>query len=157
MQRRDLFKIGAGAAVAARAAGAHRFFTEEEFRMVDELSEMIIPADEKSGGARAAKVAEFVDFHLAEAFEQAERDRWRRGLKKIDALSATMHGAGFLGGTPEQRAGVLSRISEGKDEFFRALKDATIHAYYTSKIGIHDELDYKGNVYQRGDYAGELP
>ncbi len=37
------------------------------------------------------------------------------------------------------------------------LKSATIHAYYTSKIGIHDDLDYKGNVFQRGEYAGYLP
>jgi hypothetical protein len=37
------------------------------------------------------------------------------------------------------------------------LKDATIRAYYTTKIGIHDDIGYIGNVYQRGDYAGELP
>ena len=26
-------------------------------------------------------------------------------------------------------------------------KQATIRGYYTSKIGIHDELHYKGNVF----------
>ena len=29
--------------------------------------------------------------------------------------------------------------------FFRDLKNLTIQGYYTSKIGIHDELEYKGN------------
>ena len=28
-------------------------------------------------------------------------------------------------------------------------KQATIHGYYTSKIGIHDELRYKGNQFLR--------
>ena len=51
--RRDLFKLGIGATLA-RGAGKHRFFTDEEFAMVEELTEIIIPADEKSGGAKAA-------------------------------------------------------------------------------------------------------
>jgi hypothetical protein len=29
--------------------------------------------------------------------------------------------------------------------FFIELKRLTVRAYYTSKIGIHDELEYKGN------------
>jgi hypothetical protein len=29
---------------------------------------------------------------------------------------------------------------------FCRLQSLTIRGYYTSKIGIHDELDYKGNV-----------
>src|SRR5262249_32603109 len=45
---------------------AHSFFTPAEFEMVDELSELIIPADEHSPGARAAKVAEYIDRRLAE-------------------------------------------------------------------------------------------
>lgn len=28
-------------------------------------------------------------------------------------------------------------------------KHATIHGYYTSKIGIHEELRYKGNQFRR--------
>jgi hypothetical protein len=29
--------------------------------------------------------------------------------------------------------------------FFLDLKHLTVRGYYTSKIGIHDELEYKGN------------
>jgi hypothetical protein len=29
--------------------------------------------------------------------------------------------------------------------FFHDLKELTVRGYYTSKIGIHDELEYKGN------------
>lgn len=165
MERRDLFKITAGAAVAAKTAGAqpHKFFTEDEFRLTEELTEMIIPADEKSGGAKAAGVAQYIDFCLSEAFEPEGRDRFREGLKTIDALSKEVHGAAFLSATPEQRLDLMTRISANEfkpqrpeEHFFQVLKEAAIRAYYTSKIGIQD-LDYKGNVYQRGDYAGELP
>jgi len=30
-------------------------------------------------------------------------------------------------------------------KFFIELKHLTVHGYYTSKIGIHDELQYQGN------------
>jgi len=40
------------------------------------------------------------------------------------------------------------------EHFFTELKRWTVRGYYTSKIGIHDDQEYKGNVYQTGDFAG---
>ena len=40
-----------------------------------------------------------------------------------------------------------------EEKFFRELKLRTANAYYTSKVGIHDELGYLGNTYQK-EYAG---
>ncbi len=166
MERRDLIRLGAGAALVAKALPGqeHRFFTVAEFKMVDELAEMIIPADEKSGGARAAKCAEYIDVQLAEAFEQDERDRWRQRLQLMDTVSKQMYGAAFIEATPVQRTELLTRIAANEknpgtpdEHFFITLKRSTIRAYYTSKIGIQDDLDYQGNVLQQGDYAGELP
>ena len=145
MHRRDLIKLSAGAVLVAKASAPHRFFTEDEFAVVEQLTEMIIPEDEKSGGAKAARVADYTDARVAEAFDPSERDQWRAGLKSFLAVPA------------EQRAAMLARLASANDPFFYTLKNATIKAYYTSKIGIHDDLDYKGNVYQSGDYAGELP
>jgi len=145
MDRRDLIKLSAGAALTAKAAGAHRFFTGDEFAVVEELTEAIIPADEKSGGAKAARVADYIDKRLAEAFDASERDQWRSGLKPFVAAAAP------------DRAAMLDRLAAANDLFFLTLKKATIKAYYTSRIGIHDDLDYQGNVYQSGDYAGKLP
>ncbi|HWZ30139.1 MAG TPA: gluconate 2-dehydrogenase subunit 3 family protein [Bryobacteraceae bacterium] len=152
MNRRDLFKISAGAVAVTAHAQSHRFFTAEEHAVVDELTELIIPADDKSGGARAAKVADYIDARLAEAFEQDERGRWRAGLRP------------FLKISPDQRLALLTKLaanekqpSSAGDHFFVALKHDTIRGYYSSKIGIHDDQDYKGNVIQQGDYAGELP
>ncbi|HVN03139.1 MAG TPA: gluconate 2-dehydrogenase subunit 3 family protein, partial [Bryobacteraceae bacterium] len=87
INRRDLIKIGAGAALAAPAAfavtGEPKFFTPAEFALLDELTEIIIPADDHSPGARAANVTAYIDARTAEAFEAKERDDWRAGLKLV--------------------------------------------------------------------------
>ena len=164
--RRDLIKITAGAALASqsRAAGAHKFFSGDEYALVDELTELIVPADDHSGGARAARVAEFIDSALAEAFQQSERDTWRSGLARVNALSREMHGSDFLKCAAPARIAVLTRMAQSEmepkrpeEQFFRELKSLTVRGYYTSKIGIHDEMGYLGNTLQQGDYAGELP
>lgn len=154
LDRRNLFKLGMGAALA-RGADGHKFFTSEEFAMVEELTEIIIPTDEKSGGAKAAKVAEYIDQRLAEAFEASERDEWRKQLALIDLSSLKTHQKTFLKANNLERIAVVANIE--KQPFFATLKEATIRGYYTSRIGIHDEMDYKGNTYQQGEYAGFLP
>jgi|SRR5437588_1666952 len=167
LTRREIIKLGASAAIVTTVVGldpssiaqaaqnnAPLFFTTEEFALVDELTELIIPADDHSPGAKAALVAGYIDFRLSESFEEQPKIAWREGLKLIDQLSQEMHGKRFLEASQEQRIALLTRISmnEMKPEkpeelFFRELKSRTAHAYYSSKIGIHDEMEYKGNTY----------
>jgi len=140
--------------------GAPKFFTGPEFALLDELSDLIIPTDAHSPGARAAGVAAYIDFRLSEALEP-EQTKWRSGLAAVDALSQELHGQAFLQGSADQRVAVLTRMAAGEqnpktpaEHFFQELKRSTVRAYYTSKIGIHADQQYKGNVYQRGEYAG---
>ncbi len=170
--RREMIKLAAGAVIVppmfqerTRArkprSGTQRFFTREEFAMVDELSELIIPTDEHSPGARAAKVAEYIDQRLAEAREEEAKQEWREGLKLIDRIANEMSKHSFMQAPQEQRVAVLERIAQNEansqkpeEKFFALLKSQVAYAYYTSKIGIHDELEYKGNTYLR-EFAGE--
>jgi hypothetical protein len=157
--RRDMLKITAGTVVAIgggvlQAAPAQPlFFTPAEFALVDELTELIIPADDHSPGARAAQAAAFIDKSLAESVEPEAKQLWRDGLKRVDAVSREMHGSEFMKADRAQREAVLTRISASETDpkakaepFFGELKERTIHAYYTSKIGIHQEMEYKGNT-----------
>jgi hypothetical protein len=174
LTRREMIKLTASAAIAAQlvelekaaACGqspqdkAPLFFTREEFALVDELTELIIPTDEHSPGARAAEVAAYIDRRLAEAWEEETKHLWRAGLKMIDALSQQMHGKPFMQATTQQRIAVLTRISSNEanpekpeEIFFKELKTRTVRAYYTSKIGIKTEMEYKGNVYLK-DFVG---
>jgi len=174
LSRREMLQATAAAAAAlslplvkvplAGPQAAKKFFTPAEFAVVDELSDMIIPTDAKSGGARAAGVAAYIDARLAESFEPEPPVQWRTGLKAVEDLSHELNGKAFIDSTPEQRLAVLTRMAAAEsdpktpaEKFFKEIKGATMHAYYTSKIGIHDDQGYKGNVYQTGDYAGFDP
>ncbi|MEO8335868.1 MAG: gluconate 2-dehydrogenase subunit 3 family protein [bacterium] len=140
---------------------AGRFFTPAEFALVDELSEMIIPTDEQSPGARAARVAGEIDRRLSETVEREWQTKWRTGLQSVDDLSRELNGKPFLQASVDQRLSVLTQMAAGESDpktpaqhFFGEIKSATGQAYYTSKIGIHVDQQYKGNVYQQGEYAG---
>jgi len=151
-----------GGAAAPPAVGVPgKFLTAAEYALLDELTELIIPADDHSPGARAAGVAGYIDGRLAESLEPDWQARWRSGLQAVEALSHELNGKPFLEATAEQRVAVLTRMAAGEQDpktaperFFRELKGRTAHAYYTSKIGIHLDQEYKGNVYQRGEFAG---
>ena len=164
--RRELIKLGAAATLAASLGGGEplaaqapaiagrTFFTAEELALVDELSEMIIPADEHSPGARAARVAAYIDSRLAEAWDDQERIDWREGLKRVDQLSRDAGGRPFIQSSADQRLAVLTRMAQNEKEprqpeelFFGKLKSRVVQAYYTSEIGIKQEMEYKGNSY----------
>jgi hypothetical protein len=144
-----------------QGAVAPRFLTASEFALLDELTEMIIPADEHSPGARAAGVAAYVDGRLAESLEPEWQARWRTGLAAVDQLSRDLNGRPMMEASPEQRVAVLRRMAGAEkdpqtepEHFFIELKNWTAQGYYTSKIGIHQDQEYKGNVYQTGEFAG---
>jgi hypothetical protein len=165
--RREMMKLAAGAIIVPPVFQAKsrarkpqpktgRFFTQTEFAMVDELGELIIPADDHSPGARAAKAAEYIDQRLAESPEEEPKREWREGLKLIDQISNEMNGRSLMQSSPEQRIALLERIAQNEtnpqkpeEKFFVELKSRVAHAYYTSKIGIQNELEYKGNTYLR--------
>lgn len=161
LTRRELIQVTAAAA-AAVSAGVQRgfgggpalkFFSIDEFATLDELTELIIPADDHSPGARAAGVATYLDTRLAESIDEESKKQWHEGLKRIGALSFEMHGKPFLEAAPDQRIAVLSHIATNEknpqtpdEHFFLKVKFSTADAYYSSKIGIHQEMEYKGNV-----------
>jgi hypothetical protein len=152
----------AGAAGAAQVAKvAPKFFSSSEFALLDELSDLIIPTDAHSPGARVAGVATYIDFRLSESLDTDQKAKWHSGLAAVDALSQESNGKTFMQSSPEQRVAVLTKIAAAEhdpktpaEHFFQQLKGWTVRAYYSSKVGIHADQEYKGNVYQRGDYAG---
>jgi hypothetical protein len=119
-----------------------QFFTEAENEMLDHLMEMIIPEDSHSPGAHAAQVSLFADLMVATG-DEATKTRWKNGLAlmqgeadKSSMTEALAHAAALA----DQQDSDLGR-------FFGTLKDMTIAGYYTSSIGIHQDLEYVGNTY----------
>ena len=132
-----------------------KFFTPDENNLLDLLMEIIIPADEHSGGAHAAKVSLFADWIIFTGTDIANADlfanqtiasdlqksEWRRGLQLMKEEA-----------TKSSLTEVVSRLSAGEanpqsqlERFFVTLKQMTLVGYYTSEIGIHQDLEYQGN------------
>jgi hypothetical protein len=137
---------------AAEVKSDARFFTPAQHALVEELSETIIPADSHSGGAKAAKVADYIEQTVRESTDDQQKAIWREGLRLIESMSQHYNGKSFVAASTEEKIAVLKVLSDNEHmteltevQLFRELKRLTVRGYYTSKIGIHDELEYKGN------------
>jgi Gluconate 2-dehydrogenase subunit 3 len=127
------------------------FLTSTQHATLEALTETIIPTDEHSPGSRAARVADYIDLLLAESDEQTQRT-WTTGLSLLDVESRLMFRASYVQLNAAQAIELLSAISKNEanprtplERFFVTTKDATIRGYYTSEIGIHQDLKYQGN------------
>jgi hypothetical protein len=131
-----------------------QFFKPDEFRTVEILTEMIIPTDDQPG-AKEARVADYIDFvvYSAAEFEPSLQKQWTEGLGVLNELSGKKYGKPFSDNTPSQREELLTEMSVSEHDpkikhpgfpFYRLLKSMTLEAFFTSKVGLIDFLEYKG-------------
>jgi glucoside 3-dehydrogenase (cytochrome c) hitch-hiker subunit len=138
---------------AAGAAPAPKVLSPSQYTTLEALVEAIIPADERSPGAKEARVADYIDLLLSESPDDSLRETWLAGLAALDGEAGARFGAPFARLDAAQVEALLTDVSRNEaaaqktplEAFFTTTKQATIHAYYTSEIGIHKELRYKGN------------
>ena len=137
----------------------YEYFDPEEAKTLDALCETIIPADGHSPGAKAAQLAEYLDIIIADAAPDT-KELWRQGIAVANELAANSFGKPYADCPADQQAAVMSELAGSEDphgtmqeRFFHALKRATIDGYYTSRIGIHQDLQYEGNE-ARHDFPG---
>jgi len=144
---------------AASPAGNYmpKYFSAVQYAALVVLCDMIIPKDEKSGGAVEAGAPEFIDLLTSE--NEKFQLRLGGGLFWLDGYCTDHYGKVFLDCTPEQKKEVLDLIAFRKNakqdpslshgvSFFALLRNMTCDGFYTSKIGIAD-LGYIGNTSQR--------
>src|SRR5207249_2547799 len=139
---------GAGAQVRP-ANYRPQFFTPDEYVVVDQLAEIIIPKDE-TPGAREAGVSEFIDFMASSdpALQQPMRD----GLRWLHGQAHKEKGDDFAKLSAEQQEDLLRSLAyrnryrpwqEAGQQFFHLIRRYTVMGYYTSRIGL-EELDFPG-------------
>src|SRR6267142_2514265 len=129
-----------------------RFFIPQEMETIAAISDLIIPTDEQSPGARAAEVSGFIDLMVNESPNEVKA-LWREGLAAVDRRSERQFSVAFIRADQEQQISLLKTISRNErrpktieERFFVASKGLTVDAYYTSAIGIHQDLRYQGNA-----------
>jgi gluconate 2-dehydrogenase gamma chain len=137
---------------------APKFFTPAQFLVVSRLSDLIIPPTE-TPGAVAAGAPQYIDLVVNE--DPKLQATFRDGLQSLDKITQSRFaGGGFLQLTEAQQVEILTSLSEaaeqkkpatetgagGDAEFFRAIKNLTADGYYTSRIGLMQELGYNGDA-----------
>lgn len=142
-RRQALVSIAAGLSVRALPAqGAYEpvTFSEEEFDLLGIVVDMILPASE-TPGAREVGVHAMIDEDLAKSSDPL--GTLRKGL-------AVLRAEGFADMNMAERVDVLTRFEGGSGEnkdFFETVKGLTIDAYYSTEVGLVQELGYQGNTY----------
>jgi Gluconate 2-dehydrogenase subunit 3 len=129
---------------AAPAAPAYtlQFFSEEESGVLDQLMEMIIPADEHSPGAHVAQTNLFADLMVATS-DNAVKKQWQDGIR----LMREEANRSSLTEALQRAAANEENPTSALERFFVLLKQMTVNGYYTSEIGIHKDMEYVGNAY----------
>ncbi len=126
---------------------------EHEWKTIGVLSNLIIPADERSGSATQAGVPEFIDDWLA--FQGGNLlAEIRGGLTWLDIECQRLFNHDFVDCSVVQQKQILDRIaypdkSAPEDAnavaFFDHLRDLVVGGFFSSEIGVKD-LPYLGNT-----------
>ncbi|HTZ57979.1 MAG TPA: gluconate 2-dehydrogenase subunit 3 family protein [Acidobacteriaceae bacterium] len=140
-------------------APAPRFFSAAQLALLARVTDLIIPPTDTPGAATAG-VPAYIDLVVSE--EPGLQDTFREGLSRLDAISQSRFSvSSFLQLTEPQQTEILTTLSEapaGDDAaFFHALKNLTADGYYTSRIGLVQELGYNGDAYLASFPVFQIP
>ncbi len=126
-----------------------KFFPAVDFAALQAFTEILIPTDD-TPGAREAHCAHYIDFllHAADNAPQLQK-QWR------DAMEA-LRQAGFHALDANGRADLVEEMSKPERDksathpafsAYRLIKQQNTFAFYTSRAGMIEALDYRGNSY----------
>ena len=125
-------------------------FTEDEARLVSEMSGTIIPRT-GTPGAIEVGVPKFIEDMVKDVYKEDERARFNEGMKAFAEAAS-----GFSSMSDEKQKEVLldynTRMQEAMGqreewpadlEFFRRVKELTVAGFFTSEVGATQVLQYK--------------
>jgi hypothetical protein len=124
-----------------------KFFGPEDFRALQSFTEILIPTDD-TPGAREAQCAQYIDFVLQAATPEMQKP-WRHAL-------AALKEAGFHTSDASGRLALVTAMSRPETDrtaahplypVFRLIKQQNTFAFYTSRAGTIEALDYRGNSF----------
>jgi len=161
MERREAIKwvaslfggtlIGAEAFLAGCTTDSEiTFFSSEEIKLLDEIGETILPETSKSPGAKAAKIAEFMQKIVRDCYSADEQKIFRSGLVEVEEKADQDFKNSFLKLSSTQRLEIFTELDElakVKSEndvlhFFTMMKQLTIWGFFTSEVGATKALRY---------------
>jgi gluconate 2-dehydrogenase gamma chain len=133
-----------------------RFLNDADFKTIARITDLIIPSTETAGAIQAG-VPEYIDLVISRDIDH--QTLMADGLRWLDAQAKELGDDRFLGLDERGQLSILEPLCEAADaektqarnvQFFALLKRLTADGYYTSKVGLMDELEYKGNAVRSG-------
>jgi len=128
------------------------FLNEADFRAVSRIADLIIPAT-STPAASGAGVPAYIDAVISRDPDQQQLVA--DGLRWLDAEATRASGKKFMDLPENAQIKILEPLCEAADagsglarneRFFGLIKKLTADGYYTSKVGLIDELGYNGNT-----------
>ncbi|SRR6266542_267010 len=125
-----------------------KFFDSGDFDALQAFTEILIPTDD-TPGAREARCAHFIDFVL-DASTGVNPDAQRQWRDAMGALKT----AGFHGADAAGRAAMVAAMARPEVDrdashpaysAYRLIKQQNTFAFFTSRAGMIETLDYRGN------------
>ncbi len=138
------------------------FFTEDQARLVSELSEIILPRT-STPGAKDVGVPGFIDSMLKGVYPKEDQDKFVKGLKDFDDDAKTSFGKAFVDCSGEDRSSMVKKhhdaaltkgAQEGDRPFILKVKELTLLGFFTSEPGATQVLQYNQVP---GPYKGCVP
>ncbi len=140
------------------------FFTEDQARLVSELSEIIMPKTD-TPGAKELGVPNFIDKMLNEVYKKEDQERFINGLTSFDEEAKKSFGDAFIYCKPEDQTAHITKtlsvaIEEkkanyaAKQPFILMAKELTMLGYFSTETGATQVLQYEAVP---GSYKGCIP
>jgi len=145
--------VGGGAALTrfarnadAVAGSSRRAFNAEQFALLEQICEVIIPTTD-TPGAIVAGVPAFMRQILEEWGSESSRGEIAGVLEAVEKLAWSRFGASFLELAPDHRLDVIKVLDSerlaAKDPAYAKFKHLVLVGYYHSEIGATRELRYE--------------
>ncbi len=130
------------------------FFDAHENETVIAISNLLIP-DTDTPGAKAALCNRFIDL-LLDASDTDTQKKYLEALGWLDGYCLSQYSRPFTRLGQDQQEKVLTLLTQEKPSaetahgarLFAVIKESIVRAYYTSEIGLLQELKYQTNPYQ---------
>jgi hypothetical protein len=140
-------------ATASQAGGPYtpKALSDQAYRSLVRLTDLIIPVENGKPGAVAAGAAAWIDMLASENTQLKEI--YTNGLAWLDETMKKRGATDFAGAAPTDQTALLDLIAYRRNQspelepgiqFFTMARRMTVDAFYTSEIGITD-IDYQGN------------
>ncbi len=177
MNRREALKLTAGV-LGGTIVGSELFLagcagnnesaallSVEDVKLLDEIGETILPESDRSPGAKAAHIGEFMKAMVTDCYDEQERKDFVEGLSIIKKQAERDYDTSFVNLPVNDRLKLLEpydkQAKKNDKHFFAMMKQLTIWGYFTSEPGATQALRYnpvpgrfEGCIpYQPGDKA----